>query len=449
MADYNEHYALARYYDIAFRRDVGREVDFINALFERRAGRALRSVLELGCGPGYHARAFARRGVRATGLDLRAEMIEFARAEAFADVVADAAEGANVEWMVGDMRDFRLAQPVDVVICVRDGIDGLLSNDDITRNFQIVAANLNPDGLYLIELTHPRDCSIVNYGAYKYEGERDGCRVTIDWGARQLHVDPQKQVVISEIQMHVRENGSRQTFSHRACERILFAQEIDALARLSGALAVEEWYGDFDLRQPFDNTPASSRMLAVLRPTARSTKTTADASTHSQATNYFSPKLSVRENPAKGGHSVFASEAIAAGEMLVVWGGRVVTGEELSALSRRERWHSLQVEENLYLAPIAPPEPGDFLCHSCEPNAGLSGQIALVAMRAIARREEVCFDYAMTDGSAYDEFDCACGVHGCRRRITGDDWRLPELQARYDGYFSPYLQRRINQQKRS
>ena len=27
--------------------------------------------------------------------------------------------------------------------------------------------------------------------------------------------------------------------------------------------------------------------------------------------------------------------------------------------------------------------------------------------------------------------------------MTGDDWKLPELQTRYAGHFSPYIQRRI------
>jgi hypothetical protein len=68
----------------------------------------------------------------------------------------------------------------------------------------------------------------------------------------------------------------------------------------------------------------------------------------------------------------------------------------------------------------------------------------LVAMRDIASREDISFDYAMTDGEPYDEFTCACGAPQCRGRVTGNDWRLPELWRRYEGYFSPYLQRRID-----
>jgi hypothetical protein len=66
-----------------------------------------------------------------------------------------------------------------------------------------------------------------------------------------------------------------------------------------------------------------------------------------------------------------------------------------------------------------------------------------VAMYRIVPVEEVCFDYAMTDGSPCDEFECGCGLSDCRGYITGSDWKRAELQERYKGYFSPYLQGRI------
>ena len=110
--------------------------------------------------------------------------------------------------------------------------------------------------------------------------------------------------------------------------------------------------------------------------------------------------------------------------------------------------HTIQVEEDLYLASLYPDEPPDYINHSCNPNTGLNGQITLVAMRDIAPGEEVTFDYAMADGTPYDQFVCHCGAANCRGRVAGDDWRNPELWERYAGYFAPYLQRRIERLKR-
>jgi hypothetical protein len=49
----------------------------------------------------------------------------------------------------------------------------------------------------------------------------------------------------------------------------------------------------------------------------------------------------------------------------------------------------------------------------------------------------------MTDSHPDLGFRCECGSEICRHQVTGEDWRLPDLRQRYQGYFSPYLQRRI------
>jgi hypothetical protein len=85
--------------------------------------------------------------------------------------------------------------------------------------------------------------------------------------------------------------------------------------------------------------------------------------------------------------------------------------------------------------------------HSCDPNVWMQSAFTLVARRAIAAREEVVADYALWETSeAYvASWECHCGSALCRRRITGRDWRLPDLQERYRGHFSPVLERRIAQ----
>lgn len=155
---------------------------------------------------------------------------------------------------------------------------------------------------------------------------------------------------------------------------------------------------------------------------------------------YFSPKLEVRQVGGKGS-GIFARQPVQKGELLLIMGGDIVTPEQLATLNHT---YSIQVEENLYIAPIGE-QRAYKINHSCSPSAGVVGQITFVALRDIAPDEEVCYDYAMTDGTDYDEFICQCGAPNCRGQVSGSDWMRPELWQRYKGHFSPYLQRRIDQ----
>jgi hypothetical protein len=43
---------------------------------------------------------------------------------------------------------------------------------------------------------------------------------------------------------------------------------------------------------------------------------------------------------------------------------------------------------------------------------------------------------------------CNCGAKNCRGIVTDNDWKLPDLQQRYDGYFQWYLQEKIDRLKK-
>jgi hypothetical protein len=162
--------------------------------------------------------------------------------------------------------------------------------------------------------------------------------------------------------------------------------------------------------------------------------------------SYLSPKLECRPKAGGNGNGIYALELIKQGELIAIFGGVVYEWDALMRLPKLERSLCIQVEARHFLVP-KPIGAGDHVNHSCAPNAGLSGQIGLVAMRAVQVGEEVCFDYAMCDSISYDEFECGCGQPICRGRVSGADWRKPELQKRYAGFFSPHIQRLIDASK--
>jgi hypothetical protein len=162
--------------------------------------------------------------------------------------------------------------------------------------------------------------------------------------------------------------------------------------------------------------------------------------------NFLTP-LAVPFGTPPHGFGSRAISVIPAGTSVATFGGTAMSRVDFSQYEADRRSRSLQVDTNVIF--LGPPsrEPGDSINHSCEPNCGMRNATTIVAMRDIAVGEELTFDYAMSDASDYDEFDCNCGTSLCRGRVRADDWRLDTLRHRYKGFFSPYIQRKIDAEK--
>lgn len=162
--------------------------------------------------------------------------------------------------------------------------------------------------------------------------------------------------------------------------------------------------------------------------------------------NYLTP-LAVPFGTPPHGFGSRAIDVIPAGTSVATFGGTALTGFAFAEYDAERRSRSIQIDTNLIL--LGPPvrERGDAINHSCEPNCGMRNATTIVAMRDIAIGEELTFDYAMSDASSYDEFDCNCGTSLCRGRVRADDWRLETLRHRYKGFFSPYIQRKIEAER--
>ena len=132
-----------------------------------------------------------------------------------------------------------------------------------------------------------------------------------------------------------------------------------------------------------------------------------------------------------------AGTAIPTGAAVVVWGGQEV-----------EVWRRgcVAVAEDRYLAGS---DASDFLNHSCDSNLWMQDAVTLVVRRAVAAGEEATVDYALfeADERWRASWRCRCGSAHCRGVVSGEDWRAPQLQARYGGHLSPFLENRIRRQR--
>lgn len=162
--------------------------------------------------------------------------------------------------------------------------------------------------------------------------------------------------------------------------------------------------------------------------------------------SWITPKARKGGASAIEGRGVHAVEPIEPGEVVAIKGGHIIDGNAQAALPAEIKNSSFQIGEDHFLAALAPSEYMDVMMlvnHSCEPNVGMGGNVLLVSMRAIASGEELTIDYCLFVGDPAFSMACHCSRPSCRTVITGTDWSRPDLQARYRGWFSWYLARRI------
>ena len=160
--------------------------------------------------------------------------------------------------------------------------------------------------------------------------------------------------------------------------------------------------------------------------------------------SWRSPKVEVRDGSVAG-LGVFAREPVAAGEIVAVKAGHIVHRDEVVRLTAEIGDQSLQIHDDLYLSPRTADEVDETsirINHSCDANVGFRGQVLYVAIRDIEVDVELCHDYALDRTDDY-RLECACGTLACRGTVTGEDWRLPEVQARYEGFFVEYVAEKI------
>jgi SAM-dependent methyltransferase len=105
-----------------FTRGTTQEVEFLVDLLDLEPGAR---VLDVGCGPGRHAIAFAQRGYEVTGVDISPRFLELA---------ADAARAAGVRaaFFEVDARGMPFDDEFDAVLSLCSGAFGLMGGDDAT-----------------------------------------------------------------------------------------------------------------------------------------------------------------------------------------------------------------------------------------------------------------------------------------------------------------------------
>ena len=160
-------------------------------------------------------------------------------------------------------------------------------------------------------------------------------------------------------------------------------------------------------------------------------------------------RLVVRHSRIDGRGLHFGAD-VEAGTVVIRLGGRLVTSAELDSLIAATLddpgapyVDTVTVEDDAHLV-LSAATPVHFGNHSCDPTLWHVAPYEIATRRDARAGEEATVDYGTSSGADGFSMACRCGSELCRTRISSDDWRRTELQARYRGHWVPALQRRID-----
>jgi SAM-dependent methyltransferase len=261
-----EFYRNARAYDIAFSdREFDVECDFLEYAAAEFGtinlnGPDNKSFVELGCGPGRHAREMARRGWRSTALDISQDMIEFAVEEA-------RRKNLKIEPVVADMCDYTLSKPVALSATLMESISHLVTNEQMVSHFKAVARNTVPGGIYVIEATHPLFFFPDNE-VNTWVSRKGKTRVEITFGLPTDEYNSVKQQWMITSRLKIKEGENPEAVvENKSPIRWWLAQEMLALIELAGVFNKCWLFGSMYTIPPveLDDSEDSDAMVIILR----------------------------------------------------------------------------------------------------------------------------------------------------------------------------------------
>jgi hypothetical protein len=138
------------------------------------------------------------------------------------------------------------------------------------------------------------------------------------------------------------------------------------------------------------------------------------------------------------GRGLFASVPFAPGQTIVVLTGRTRASTYDGHYRTGPRW--IGIGDHTWLVP-GPGSAGVYLNHSCDANAVITAERALVAVKPIAKGQEILIDYSTTEADPNWRMACRCGSPHCRGTIRAVHSLPSEMYERYHPYLAAFVRR--------
>lgn len=228
---------LVAYYELIEGRDWKSEVGLITSILRNHGAE---SLVDLGCGTGYHVRALTKLGFEAKGIDVSEANIRFARRKA-------ATEKIHPPFVIGSYYEYHPHASFDAALCLNWSIP--VRNNEVKRFLDNTHSLLRSGGLLIFDYERISQIvwSDVGKAIVQSWDKDDQLIVRVSLGQVASNVLYSRDVYIiyprllkltvpSERSRYQADNRTSrvQVFIDSSCVRFFSMSEIRSLARKSG-----------------------------------------------------------------------------------------------------------------------------------------------------------------------------------------------------------------------
>lgn len=215
-------FGFAKIYDkFTDASDVRARADFITEAL-RRYGVAEGILLDLACGTGRLSEAFILAGYDVISVDYSSEMLQAARERLLK-------YGAKALMLQQDMRELDLFGTVRAAVCSMDGVNHLLTPEDVRRVFGKVSLFTEPGGVFIFDVnTVYKHRQVLADNTFVYEDDTD----FLVWQNEYCAEDDTVQMLLDTFS--VRPDGAYVRYSDEITERAYELDDIEEMLKGAG-----------------------------------------------------------------------------------------------------------------------------------------------------------------------------------------------------------------------
>jgi SAM-dependent methyltransferase len=231
----------AHHYDLLYaEKPYLEEARYVDRLL-REAGVARGRLLDLACGTGRHADAFARLGWDVTGVDFSEVLLEHARLNA-----------PHVRFLLHDMRELDLpGEQFNAVTCLFDSIGYPLDDEGVVATLAAAGRHLAPDGALIVEFLHAPAllADAAPYRVRRVDLPADGGELL---RISRTRLDKHRHIMDVDFELiELRADGTYERWLESQSNRLFFPAEMQALLECAG-LRADQFIAAYQEDAPLD-----------------------------------------------------------------------------------------------------------------------------------------------------------------------------------------------------